>query len=409
MNKIEVTLKFSPTHEEHIGVLNLVNEEIYFKYDSSFLKKKINLSPFKLKFDDSIQKCPAHPFNQLFGLFADSLPDAWGRLLVDRHLISMGELPDNLTPLDRLALVGQQAMGALTYQPEKLYKESAELTLNLAEYAKQAIQLLTGNELDQTTEFYRLGGTSGGARPKIQVIYNEQAHTIQSGAHCTQDNESFWIIKFPSHVDFPDIAQVEYAYYLMAKAAGITMSDSRLFSGNSNQWFFGTKRFDRDKNKRIHMHSVAGLLHDDYQKSMLDYGHILDATLKLEKNKKSLEKVIRLALFNVLACNQDDHSKNFAFLMNEKGVWEFAPAFDLTFSPNVYGFQTTSVAGKNKGISKCDFEELAGHFGIPDLGLMWNQVREVVAEWKHYAQLAGVSHQTKIRIQKHLNENPRVN
>lgn len=402
MERLEVNIQFDKQHEEKVGLLSLIDGEVYFRYNKTFLQKKKNLSPFKLKFDDSIQKCPANPFDNLFGLFSDSLPDGWGKLIVDRYLISINKTPDSYTPLKRLSIVGNNGLGALTYHPDEEIKKDQNLSLGLSEYAEIALQILAGKNAEISDEFYSLTGTSGGARPKIQVIYNKVTGELRTGNKCKNENESYWIIKFPSTHDLPDISQIEYAYYLMAKDAGIEMANSKLFDGKKGRKFFGTERFDRLGNNRIHLHSVAGLLHDNFRKSTLDYGHIMDAVIRLEKNKQSLEKVMRLAMFNVLTANQDDHSKNFSFLMNDKGHWKFSPAYDLTFSPNVYGFQTTSVASKNKDIMLNDFEKLGKHFNFSKTPKIWGEVCSVIAEWQHYAEISGVTEVSRKRISEYL-------
>lgn len=402
MKKIEVNIMFDGINKEKVGSLSLLENDIYFKYDKGFIKKKLNLSPFKLKLDESIQKCPSNPFDKLFGLFNDSLPDGWGKLIVDRYLIEQNKNPDNYTQLSRLSIVGKNGLGALTYHPTEEVTKSQNLSIGLTAYAEQAIQLLSGKNAKISDEFYSLTGTSGGARPKIQVIYNKENEALRTGHACENENEAFWLIKFPSTYDLPDIAQIEYAYYLMAKDAGIEIADSKLFEGKKGKRFFGTQRFDRIGNNRIHLHSVAGLLHDDFRKSTLDYGHIIDASIRLNKNKKSVDKIMRLAIFNVLTANQDDHSKNFSFIMNANGEWEFSPAYDLTFSPNSYGFQTTSVASKNKNISYTDFESLSNHFDLQNTLKIWNQVRDVIQEWNYYAKRAGVTEISQKRIANHI-------
>jgi serine/threonine-protein kinase HipA len=391
MEKINISIHFEDADELHVGQLTTVAGKNYFKYDAKFLKTGLNLSPVKLKFDDSIQPCPASPFEDLFGVFNDSLPDGWGRLIVDRYLLSIQKSPDQISALDRLSLVGKNGVGALTYQPDDTLALSDKMPIELTEYAEKSIQILSGQNHEITDEFYRLTGTSGGARPKIQVIYDEQRDALRYGQDVKNENESHWIIKFPSTFDLPDAAQVEYAYFLMAQEAGVEIAPSKLFQGEKGRTFFGTKRFDRIGNKRIHMHSFAGLVHDDFRSSTLDYGHLIDLGLRLEKNKEVGEKILRLAMFNVLTSNQDDHSKNFSFLMDAQGNWRFSPAYDLTFSPNIYAFQTTSVGGKNKNISLEDFQRLAKHFNIENSSQIWKDVNSVVQEWKHYAKQAGVS------------------
>lgn len=397
-DKIFVHVCFSPNERRKVGSLYQSEGKNYFKYDTDYLKSGFNLSPLKLRFTDEIQVCPYVPFNGLFGVFADSLPDGWGRLIMDRHLLSLEQQPDLITPLDRLSLIGEAGMGALDYLPDnKISKDKIE-KINLSDYAEQSIQILKGFEGKISDDFYRLTGTSGGARPKIEVIFNPIKDQLKTNQQNREDDDEDWIIKFPSIHDLPDVAQIEYSYYLMAKEAGIEMANSKLFDSKNNQQFFGTKRFDREKDMRYHLHSAAGLMHDDFRKSTLDYGHLMDAAIRLENNKNAAKKVFRLALFNVLTANQDDHSKNFSFLMNSKGQWQFSPAYDLTYSPNAYGFQTTAVSGQNKDISASHFLQLASHFSIEEPSKVISQVKEVVAEWKHFAELVKVSGDSKKRI-----------
>lgn len=401
--KVNIALKFAEEENLLVGQLTLVEGKIYFKYDSDFLKTNLNLSPFKLKFDDSIQRCPETPFDGLFGVFNDSLPDGWGRLVMDRYLLSINKSPDQISALKRLSLVGEKGVGALVYQPSKLLELENNPSVELTNYAEKSIQILSGEDQVVLDDFYRLTGTSGGARPKIQVIYDKLNDVLRYGQNTENKNESHWIIKFPSTFDLPDIAQVEYAYYLMALDAGIEMAKSRLFKGEKERYFFGTERFDRIQNDRLHLHSLAGLVHDDFRKSAIDYGHIIDAALRLEKNKESGKKIMRLAMFNVLSLNQDDHSKNFSFLMDKFGNWRFSPAYDLTFSPNMYGFQTTSVAGNNKNITLEDFQNLASHFNIENISGIWKEVNSVIQEWRHYAKMAGVGEVSIQRILENMN------
>lgn len=402
IEKLNISIQFEDSDVLRVGQLTSVAGKNYFKYDAEFIKTELNLSPVKLKFNDSIQPCPTVPFDNLFGIFNDSLPDGWGRLIVDRYLLSIQKSPDQIGALDRLSLVGKNGVGALIYQPADALVLSDKMPIELTEYAEKSIQILSGQNQEITDEFYRLTGTSGGARPKIQVIYDDQRDALRYGQDVKNENESHWIIKFPSTFDLPDAAQVEYAYYLMAKDAGIEMAPSKLFQGEKGRYFFGTKRFDRNENNRLHMHSFAGLVHDDFRLSTLDYGHLIDTALRLEKNKEVGEKIMRLAMFNVLTVNQDDHSKNFSFLMDKDGNWRFSPAYDLTFSPNIYGFQTTSVAGNNKNITLEDFQNLASHFNIENTSGIWNEVNSVIEEWGHYAKMAGVSGVTTSRIIEQL-------
>ncbi len=204
----------------------------------------------------------------------------------------------------------------------------AEFRIELDEIANATQQTIAGTASEVLGELFRLGGSSGGARPKILVGYNpENQHLIKADKELPLGYKH-WLIKFPSSFDSSDIANIEYAYYKMAIDAGIEMSPCQLFKGQSGKVYFGTKRFDRKGNNRLHLHSAAGIMHDNFRLSALDYGHLMDCAFQLEKDVKAYEKVLRLAAFNVFANNRDDHSKNFSFLMDATGSWRLAPAYD---------------------------------------------------------------------------------
>jgi serine/threonine-protein kinase HipA len=328
------------------------------------------------------------------------LPDGWGRLLLDRALLSRGVNLDNITVLDRLAFVGSNGMGALIYKPEMEELGDENPSLDLDELAQASIQVVAGTAIDVLDDLYKLGGSSGGARPKILVGYNSISNELTGGGKTIPENFEHWLIKFPSSLDKPDIANIEYAYYKMALDAGILMSDSRLFKGKSGKVYFGTKRFDRIGNNRLHLHSAAGIMHDNFRLSNLDYGNLMDCAFKLEKDVRAYEKVLRLAAFNVFAHNRDDHSKNFAFLMNELGTWKLAPAYDLTFSNSGHGMHSTMVANESANPTKKHLMELAEYFKIRNANTIIEQVQSVIFNWKMYAEQANVSSISKNQIEK---------
>ena len=387
-----------------VGELVLEGRSVYFRYDPAFIASGMELSPFKLKLTDQIKTADSVPFDGLFGLFADSLPDGWGQLLLDRKLTAEGMAIESLTPLDRLAFVGQNGMGALTYEPaigEDL--QMGDLP-ELDRLAAEMHVLLQGTPTDIIEELYQLGGSSGGARPKINVGYNAQTGNLMYGLPELPDGYEHWLIKFPAAIDRKDVAQIEFAYYKMALAAGLEMAESRLFEGEKDQFYFGTKRFDRQGNQRIHMHSVSGLLHDNFRMSSLDYGHIMDAAFRLEKNVQSYAKILRLAAFNVFSHNRDDHSKNFSFLMDKTDNWKFAPAYDLTFSNSSHGFHSTMVAGESQAPGTKHLLELANHFRVKNPQQIIDEVREAISKWSLFADEAGVSSTSKKLIGKQLDQ-----
>jgi serine/threonine-protein kinase HipA len=397
LTKLIVSLDFGK-EEIEVGELARTKDKIYFKYYQSFLNRGFEISPFKIPLADKIYTALKEPFEGLFGVFNDSLPDGWGRLLLDRKLLSQGKSLSDISPLDRLAFVGSSGMGALTYHPKVESSRDIELSLELDEIAKEMNIILEGTDSEMLDELYKMGGSSGGARPKIFIGYNPDNETITYSLTAVPFKEN-WIIKFPSASDLPDIANIEYAYHQMAIDSGLEMSNCKLFKGKSGKYYFGTKRFDRDGNNRLHLHSACGLMHDNYRLSSMDYGHLMDCAFRLEKHVDAYKKILRLAAFNVFSHNRDDHSKNFSFLMDLTGKWRFAPVYDLTFSYSAYGHHSTMVAGESKSPGKTHLLKLAEHFGVKNANEIIEQVRDVIANWKKYAIEAGVSKASMGKIQ----------
>jgi len=327
-----------------VGQLVLENRKILFEYYPSFIELGIELSPFKLKLQPGVITCEDPVFEGLFGLFNDSLPDGWGRLLLDRHLIKQGINPGALTPLDRLSYVGANGMGALFYESETAHYEASQIKdLDVIANECQQIQADGGDEF--IDELLALNGSSAGARPKILV-------DLPDGK---------WIIKFSSAIDPKDNGAIEYAYHLMAMVAGLDVPEARLFKSK----YFGVMRFDRQKDKYLHMQTISGLLHIDHRIPSLDYQTIIQITALLTKDLRESEKQFRNAVFNVLSHNRDDHAKNFSFLMNENGVWKVSPAYDLVFSSGLGGEHHTTIMGEGKSPSLQHLLQLAEASSIP--------------------------------------------
>ena len=324
-----------------VGTLAMTaDHKAAFQYSEEWIENGFPISPFSLPLKEQVFVPTKDYFNGLFGVFADSLPDNWGRLLLNRLLRAHKQNPDKLTVLDRLAIVGKSGMGALTYYPEREINEKYG-DVDLDELAEQCQKILNTEYSDKLDELYRLGGTSGGARPKIMT---------------TIDGEE-WIIKFPAHVDGKNAGKMEYDYSCCAKECGITMSETRLFTSEKCEGYFGIKRFDRisDKNgqKRIHMLTAAALLELDFEQPSLDYHSLMKLTKILTRDdEKDIEEMFCRMCFNVFAHNRDDHSKNFTYLYDEENDrWSLSPAYDLTYSNTYYGEHTTTVDrnGRNPG------------------------------------------------------------
>lgn len=322
-------------YDRKVGTLALSNsKKVVFEYDKEWLKDGFSISPFSLPLKDGIFVPAKDYFQGLFGIFSDSLPDAWGNILLNRLIRKYGYNPDEISILDKLAIIGNSGMGALTYEPEiQLYNEQIEIDLD--KIAKECELVLTTEYSDNLDNLFKLGGSSGGARPKILTTIN---------------NED-WIIKFPAPSDDRNIGLMEYEYSLCAKECGIRMEETRLFESKVSNGYFGTKRFDRKNEKsdtkRIHMASAASLLEIDYRQPSIDYHTLMKLTKILTKNnEKEIEQLFKIACFNVFAHNRDDHTKNFTYLYDETNKkWHLSPAYDMTYSTTYYGEHTTSVDG----------------------------------------------------------------
>mgnify|MGYP005769712669 FL=1 len=323
---------------------------VAFEYDSDWLNNGFSISPFSLPLIKKVFIPKYDPFGGLFGVFNDSLPDGWGRLLVDRLFLKNKINPNEIDNLNRLAVVQESGMGALTYKPEHKFKSEN----NISDYdilAQECSKILESQNSDNLDELFQLGGSSGGARPKILTSI---------------DNED-WIIKFPSSSDPKNIGEKEYQYSLCAKSCGINMTETRLFPSKICSGYFGIKRFDRKNAKKVHMVSVSGLLETNHRLPNLDYNTLMKLTLELTRNYQDIEQLFRLMCFNVFAHNRDDHSKNFSFLFDDtKKEWHLSPAYDLTYSFSFNGEHATTINGEGKNPTLDNILAVAKNIGIKE-------------------------------------------
>ena len=278
------------------------------------------------------------------------MPDGWGRLLVDRLFLKNKINPAEIDNLNRLAVVQESGMGALTYKPEHRF----EAENSIADYdilAQECSKILESQNSDILDELFQLGGSSGGARPKILISI---------------DNED-WIIKFPSSSDSKNIGEKEYQYSLCAKDCGINMTETRLFPSKICSGYFGIKRFDRKNGKKVHMVSASGLLETSHRLPNLDYNTLMKLTLELTRNYQDIEQLFKLMCFNVFAHNRDDHSKNFSFLYDDtKKEWHLSPAYDLTYSYSFNGEHATTINGEGKNPTLDDILAVAKNIGLKE-------------------------------------------
>lgn len=321
-----------------------------FEYSEEWLHSGFSISPFSLPLQPGVKIAKPEPFDGLFGIFADSLPDGWGRLLVDRMLRRQGERPEEIDALTRLSIVGTSGMGGLEYRPAHRMKGCMPSS-DLDHMAEECRKILQSGESEDLDMLFAMGGSSGGARPKVM---------IRSG-------DEDWIVKFPSSGDPVDIGRMEYDYNLCAAACGIQVPDVKLFPSNRCAGYFGAKRFDREMTpfgeKKVHMASASALLEVSHHVPSLDYTSLMGLTWQLTRQADELLRMYTLMCFNVFAHNRDDHSNNFSFLCVD-GTWRMAPAYDLTYSNSMGGEHATTIAGEGRNPSVKDILSVAKKAGI---------------------------------------------
>ena len=350
---------------QEVGLLQQEKQRIFFEYAPEFLKSSIELSPFKLPLKAGVFEEKSHVFDGLFGLFNDSLPDGWGCLLLDRKLRKMGKSYAEITPLDRLSLIGANPMGALEYEPAA---EDSDLygDIELDSLSGEVDRILEGEESLVLDELLKLNGSSGGARPKIVAYVSPDRKHIIHGRKDIPAGYTSWIIKFAEKLDPQTSGELEYRYSLAAKAAGITMPETHLFPLKDGRGCFGVQRFDRTPKGKVHTHTACGLLHASHRFASLDYENLLKLTWILTRNHADAVEMARRMIFNVKSGNKDDHSKNFSFLLNANYQWQLAPAYDLTPSAGINGEQTCMVNGKGCNITDSDLIKAAATVNVSE-------------------------------------------
>ena len=337
-------------HDRAVGRLALTkNHRIAFCYEDSWIQNGFSISPFSLPLRKEVFIAAKPYFQGLFGVFADSLPDAWGQLLVDRLWRKQGVDPGTVSALDRLAAVGSTGMGALTYEPELKFGTGTDYE-SLDMIAEECAKLLKTHNSEKLELLRRLGGSSGGTRPKVTIA-----------SEGTQ-----WLVKFPARMDPAEIGVMEYEYSKCAEKCGIEVPPVKLFPSDSCGGYFGIRRFDTCDGVRKHMLTAAAMLELDYRAPCLDYTELFKLSKIVSRNHKGeLKELYRRMCFNVFAHNRDDHAKNFTWLYDEQADTFFlSPAYDLTYSTTYFGEHTTSVGGNGKNPGKAELVKVGTLSGL---------------------------------------------
>ena len=399
-----------------------------FQYDAAFARSGIELSPLRMPLSDRVYEFPALPrntFHGLPGLLADSLPDKFGNALIDAWLATQGRTPESFSAVERLCYTGSRGMGALEYAPALGPKPRQTSKIEVDALVRLAGEVLThrgdlqghfheaGKE-KSLREILSVGTSAGGARAKAVIAWNRMTNEVRSGQIAAGEGFEYWLLKFDGVAGNKDkeledpkgYGAIEYAYHLMAKAAGITMSECRLLEENGRRHFM-TRRFDRlAGGAKLHMQSLGALAHFDFNAAgAYAYEQALLTIRQLELPMVAIEEQFRRMVFNIVARNQDDHVKNIAFLMNQHGEWALAPAFDVTYSYNPSGSWTAThqmtLNGKRDGFTMADFAGCAKATLMKRgrAATIIHEVQAAVRRWPEFAAEAQLADEWRSKIQ----------
>ncbi len=405
----------------------------YFQYDPNFIQKGWDLSPIKLPIaqGSQIYSFPElrkgrneteDSFKGLPGLLSDSLPDKYGNKLINIWLAQQGRQENSMNPVEKLCFIGTRGMGALEFEPAQLKTGIRSFSLeldSLIEVAKKILHereaFLTNLKKDEEKammQILKIGTSAGGARPKAVIAYNPGTKEVRSGQGNVAKGFEHWLLKLDgvSGEQFGESSgwgRVEYAYYLMAKDCEIEMSECQLLEENGRAHFM-TKRFDREGNTKHHIQSLCGIQHYDFNDMFgYSYEQVFQTMRLLRLSYPEAEQMFRRMVFNVLATNYDDHTKNFSFILKKNENWRLSPAYDLCFSfdPTNHWVsnQTLSINGKRRKITKEDLMTIAKDNNIKKGEIIIDEINSVIKSWKIYASQAEVRSDLKKRINDNLN------
>ena len=416
-----------------IGVVSLEDGSAYtaFQYDPAFAQSGIQISPITMPLSDRVYTFPELPpqtFHGLPGLLADSLPDRFGHALIDAWLATQGRTPDSFNAVERLCYVGARGMGALEFEPVLGPKAQPARKIEIDALVKLASDVLSHRKNLKATfasasrknalnDILRVGTSAGGARAKAVIAWNRETNEVRSGQIAAGRGFDYWLLKFDGVTGNRDkeledpkgYGAIEYAYSLMARAAGVTMSECRLLEESGRRHFM-SKRFDRlEGGEKLHMQSLCALAHFDFNSAgAYAYEQALLVIRQLNLPMAAVEQQFRRMAFNLIARNQDDHVKNIAFLMDKASHWSLAPAYDVTYSYNPTGHWTAthqmSMNGKRDGFTLADFRACAQSASMKRgrAETIVDEVRAAVAKWPDYAEQAQVMKPWRDQIRRNL-------
>ncbi len=413
-----------------IGAVSLDADRVVaaFQYSREFARSRIEVSPIVMPLSDRIYTFPSlspRTFHGLPGLLSDSLPDKFGNALIDAWLATKGRTPESFSAVERLCYTGARGMGGLEFtpalgpRPRRNQRVDVDALVELASQVLSRREVLIGSFEASSREkalsdILRVGTSAGGARAKAVIAWNRETNEVRSGQVAAEAGFEYWLLKFDGvrgnkdkELDDPQgYGAIEYAYSMMAKAAGIHMNECRILEENGRRHFM-TKRFDRlSTGEKLHMQSLCALAHFDFNEpGAYAYEQAILVMRQMNLPPENMEEQFRRMVFNIVARNQDDHVKNIAFLMNKSGVWTVAPAFDVTYSYNPTGEWTAqhqmTMNGKRDNFTKSDFRQCA-KAALLKRGTSDSIIDQVVGaakRWPEWAERAQVTPHHRDAIQ----------
>ena len=362
-----------------------IKREAAAEWDAEFTRTGLRISPLIVKSYSGLLRPRGRAFGDLPGLFGDSLPDGWGRLLIDRTLTSRGRSRTEITDLDRLAMVGTHGMGALCYRPEDDYPLDEDLDLDWFDGLVPEV----GRDLakDDLERLRGIAGGSQGARPKFVAILDDENKRLHDHRKPLKDSWRHVLAKRRAQSDAEGSVEAEAAYSDLARMAGVHMTPVAVLRASGGEPYFITDRFDRKGSERLHMQTVAALLDVDFRQAQMDYIELLKVVRLMTRDYRDVEQMFRRMVFNARVMNRDDHLKNHAFLMDASGVWHLAPAYDVSFSLGPGGEHTLTIAGEGRKPGREHFLTAARKAGIkePRADKIIEEVDTVVKRWPDLA------------------------
>ena len=391
--RLRIELSFDPGNVRPVGQIawDSARRCAAVEWDPAFVTAPLPISPYHIRAPAGLYRTgnPA-AFEGLPGVFGDSLPDGWGRLLIDRELERRGSGRTAITPVDRLAIVGTHGMGALVYRPEE--RVVGRNNVDLEWFADLAISMAEDASVEDLRKARAAAGSAAGARPKLVALLDVETNRVRDYRRTPERDERQVLIKHRAAADGLTAIEEEEAFARMARAAGITMPRTMVLRTGRGDTFLAVERFDRSGSGRVHMHTAAGLLDVDFRQPSIDYENLLKLVRWTTRHAGDQDEMFRRMAFNVLAHNRDDHLKNHAFLMDPRGSWRLSPAYDVSFSDGPGGEHHLAIAGEGRRPDRKHIESVGRALGMRPAAIaaLVDPVFAAIADWPRHADAAGV-------------------